>query len=297
MVCTHIDKAHIHNHIIWSAVNLNCDKKFRNFWGSTRAVRRLNDTICIENGYSIVENPKPHGKSYNKWLGDAKKPSQREQICVMIDEALKQNPSDFEQLMKLLTDLGCEVSRRGKSMRIKASGWKGFVRMDTLGKGYDEPELRAVLSEEKKHTPKKKTVRVKDEKPVNLLVDIQAKLQAGKSAGYEKWAKVFNLKQMAKTVNYLTEHKLLDYTVLADKTAAATTRYNELCNQIKSAEKRMAEIEEVKREIKLAMVVGMCNQDPEIRQKWQEIPHDEDILTPEELQIFLSTQVKQGGIK
>ncbi len=74
VVCTHIDKAHIHNHIIWSAVNLDCDRKFRNFWGSTRAVRRLNDSICIENRYSIVENPKPHGKSYDKWLPGAEKP-------------------------------------------------------------------------------------------------------------------------------------------------------------------------------------------------------------------------------
>lgn len=65
VVCTHIDKAHTHNHIIWSSVTLDCDRKFRNFWGSTRAVRRLSDTICIENGYSIVTDPKRHGKSYN----------------------------------------------------------------------------------------------------------------------------------------------------------------------------------------------------------------------------------------
>ena len=70
VVCTHIDKSHIHNHIIWSSVSLEYDRKFRNFWGSTKAVRRLSDTICIENGLSIVENPKLHGKSYNKWLGD-----------------------------------------------------------------------------------------------------------------------------------------------------------------------------------------------------------------------------------
>ena len=73
VVCTHIDKSHVHNHIIWSAVNADCDRKFRNFWGSTRAVRRLSDTICIENGLSIVEDPKPHGKSYNKWLGEQAK--------------------------------------------------------------------------------------------------------------------------------------------------------------------------------------------------------------------------------
>ena len=64
IVCTHIDKSHIHNHVIWNSTALNQTRKFRNFWGSSRAVRRLNDTICIENGYSIVENPKRHGKSY-----------------------------------------------------------------------------------------------------------------------------------------------------------------------------------------------------------------------------------------
>ena len=95
IVCTHIDKSHIHNHVIWNSTALNQTRKFRNFWGSSRAVRRLNDTICIENGYSIVENPKRHGKSYNKWLGDKKKPSHRERICAAIDDALTQKPDSF----------------------------------------------------------------------------------------------------------------------------------------------------------------------------------------------------------
>ena len=72
-VCTPLDKSHIHNHIIWSAVNMDCDRKFRNFWGSTRAVRRLSDTICIENGLSIVENPSPTEKATTS--GWANKPS------------------------------------------------------------------------------------------------------------------------------------------------------------------------------------------------------------------------------
>ena len=157
VVCTHIDKSHIHNHIIWNAVNLNCDRKFRNFWGSTRAVRRLNDTICVENGYSIVEDPKPHGKSYNKWLGDQAKPSHREQLRVMIDQALEQKPADFDGLLKLLTEMGCEVSRRGQAIRLKAPGWKNVARMDEkLGQGYSEDEIRVVLAGEKEHTPRKK---------------------------------------------------------------------------------------------------------------------------------------------
>ena len=114
IVCSHIDKAHIHNHVIWNSTALSQTRKFRNFWGSSRAVRRLNDTICIENDYSIVENPKRHGKSYNKWLGDKKKPSHRERICAAIDDALAQKPDSFEALLELLRQAGYEV--KGKKV-------------------------------------------------------------------------------------------------------------------------------------------------------------------------------------
>lgn len=242
IVTTHIDKSHVHNHIIWNSTALDCSRKFRNFWGSTRAVRRLNDTLCIENGLSIVENPKPHGKSYNKWLGDKKKPSHRELLCTKIDEALAKKPPDFNSLLKLLEDAGCEV-RRGAVPSLIAPGWKRPARMETLGDGYSEKEIRAVLAGEKAHKPRSKNILplVRDSRP-NLLIDIQAKLQAGKSGGYERWAKVFNLKQMAQTVNFLTEHNLLQYEMLAEKTALATDRHNILLAQIKSAESRMAEI-------------------------------------------------------
>ena len=243
LVCTHIDRAHVHNHIIWSSVNLDCDRKFRNFWGSTKAVRHLSDTICIENGLSIIENPNPHGKSYNKWLGDKAKPSHREQLRMMIDQALEQKPTDFDELLKMLSEMGCEVTRRGKAIRLKAPGWKNIARMDEgLGTGYSEAEIRAVLAGKKQHTPRKKSTVQTEPPKVNLLVDIQEKLRAGKGAGYARWAKVFNLKQMAQTMNFLTEHNLLEYAVLEEKAAAATAHHNELSAQIKAAEKRMAEI-------------------------------------------------------
>lgn len=126
-----------------------------------------------------------------------------------IDNALSQSPADFEELLKLLQEYGCEVSKRGKSYRLKLSGWEKAARMDSLGEGYGLEDLRAVLLGKKAHTPRKKTVTQAEPPKDNLLVDIQAKLQAGKGAGYARWAKVFNLKQMA---------------------------------QIKAAEKRMAEI-------------------------------------------------------
>ena len=161
----------------------------------------------------------------------------------MIDRALEQNPADFDALLKLLSEMGCVVSRRGKAIRLKAPGWKNVARMDDkLGAGYSEAEIRAVLAGEKQHTPRKKTVVQPEPPKVNLLVDIQAKLQAGKGTGYARWAKVFNLKQMAQTMNYLSEHNLLEYAVLEEKATAATAHHNDLSAQIKAAEKRMAEI-------------------------------------------------------
>ena len=82
----------------------------------------MNDTICIENGLSIVENPKPHGKSYDQWLGDQAKPSYRELLRVVIDNALVQKPADLDELLKLLGESGCEVSKRGKSYCLKLPG-------------------------------------------------------------------------------------------------------------------------------------------------------------------------------
>ena len=115
-------------------------------------------------------------------------------------------------------------------------------RLDSLGDGYTLEALLAVLAGQKDHTPRRKLVKQADPPKVNLLVDIQAKLQAGKGAGYARWAKVFNLKQMAQTVNYLTEHNLLEYAVLEEKAAAVPAHHNELSAKIKAAEKRMAEI-------------------------------------------------------
>ena len=250
VVCTHIDKAHIHNHIIFNSTSLDCTRKFRNFWGSTKAVRRLNDTICIENGYSIVENPKRRGKSYNKWLG-SKPPCHRDRLRMAIDAALAQKPANLDALLQLLRNAGIEVSPRGKSIRLKAPGGKQFVRLDgdSMGADYSIPSLLAVLAGEKQHTPLSKNIRRADPPKVNLLVDIQAKLQAGKGAGYARWAKTFNLKQMAQTLNYLTEHGLLDYADLAAKADEATGRYHELSATIKAAEQRMAEIAVLKTHI------------------------------------------------
>jgi hypothetical protein len=240
IVCTHIDRHHVHNHIIWNSTVLSCDRKFRNFWGSTKAVRLLSDTICIEHGLSVLDNPKRRGKSYNKWLDEQGQPSHRDLLRAAIDAALEKKPADLKALLQLLRKAGYAV-KRGKNISLKGQEQERFVRLSSLGEGYTEAELLAVLTGRAEHTPRKKSVPDKTEK-VSLLIDIDAKLRAGKSGGYKQWASIFNAKQMAHTMNYLQEHDLMNMTALKEKTDAATAQFNMLSAQIKSAEARMAEI-------------------------------------------------------
>lgn len=244
VVATHEDRRHVHSHIIISAVNLDCDRKFRNFWGSSKAIRRLSDTLCIQNGLSIIEQPKGHSKSYNKWLGNEAKTSQRDVLREALDAALARQPKDFEELLTMLQRGGWEV-KRGKRIGLKGKGQERFKRLDSLGEDYSEAALRAIIAGEKEHHPREKKT-VQPMRQVNLLVDIQAKLQAGKGAGYERWAKVFNLKQMAQTLNYLSENNLMNIEDLTAKTDAAIARVHELQVTIRETEKRMAELHTLK---------------------------------------------------
>ena len=139
--------------------------------------------------------------------------------------------------------------KQGQHLAFKASGQQKFTRLRSLGEGYSEDELRSAILGKTVHTPKVKRPYRKNPDKIHLLVDIQAKLQAGKGPGYERWAKVFNLKQMAQTINFLTENNITDYETLVEKTKAATDRYHELSQQIKYLEKRMAEITELKKHI------------------------------------------------
>lgn len=247
IVATHVDKAHIHNHIIYNSTTLDCTKKFRNFRGSTNAVRRLSNAICMEHKLFVILNPKPSRGHYGKWLGEQKQPTYSDCLRQAIDTALKQKPKDFEQFLLLMENSGYEV-KRGAHIAFKGAGQQRFMRLRSLGEGYSESELRDVIAGKKLHMPCK-TAAANASKQVNLLVDIQAKLQAGKGPGYERWAKTFNLKQMAHTLNYLTENNLLSYEALLEKAAAATSKFHTLSAQIKAAEKRMAEITDLRTHI------------------------------------------------
>ena len=248
IVATHVDKEHIHNHIIWNSTSLDSTRKFRNFWGSTEAVRKISDKLCLEHGLSIVEIPQESGKHYGKWLDGKKALSFQDKLRSTIDAALEKKPVDFEAFLAEIRSVGYEI-KRGKYIAFRIAGQRNFTRLRSLGQGYSEDKIRAVIAGLAKHRPRKTWTAKQLPKEVNLLIDIQEKLKAGKGASYERWAKVFNIKQMAQTMNYLTENKLLEYSALAEKATSVTVRFNELSAQMKNAEARMTEIAVLKTHI------------------------------------------------
>ena len=247
LVATHCDKRHVHNHIIFNSTTLDCHGKFRDFLGSGKAVARLSDLVCTEHHLSVIGNPKPGNHNYNKWLGGNAKPSYRELLRITIDGVLARKPVDFDAFLKLVTESGYTV-KSGAHISFRGAGQKQSIRLRSLGEGYSEDELRAVIAGEKEHTPHKKH-QCALKKENSLLIDIEAKIRAGKGVGYQNWAKKFNLKQMAQTMAYLQEHGLMDYEKLAQRTAEAAARSRELSASIRAAEKRMAEISMLKKHI------------------------------------------------
>jgi hypothetical protein len=244
IVATHTDRAHIHNHIIYNSTALDGTRKFKNFWLSSFAVQRLSDLICLEHQLSTIEY-KPY-RERQKRIVYPPKESNRDRLCSVIDSILAEKPKDYEDFLQRLEQQGYEV-KRGKHTAVKGKGQKRFIRFRTLGAGYSEDEIKAVIAGEAEHRPHQK--QPPKEQPFHLLVDIQSKLSEGKSEGYARWAKRYNLKEMSKTLIFLQENKIGSIEEMQERVDAATARYHELGDSIKGSEKRLAEIAVLKAHI------------------------------------------------
>ncbi len=243
IVATHIDKSHIHNHIIFNSTSLDCNKKFRDFLGSGKAIRKISDYICIENGLSIIENPKKTKSNYGKWLGNKKQTSHSEKLRIKIDEALQQKPKNINEFFNIMKELGYEI-KTGKHIAFKSSEQKKYIRLNSLGKGYTQQDIFNKI-EGKTQYFNKNTY----EKNINFIIDIQEKINEGKGKGYAHWAKIFNAKQISATLNYISENNIQNYDVLDEKVKKINESFNNISNEIKDREKRMNDINQLKKHI------------------------------------------------
>lgn len=231
IVATHTDRAHIHNHIIFNSTDLCCDRKFKNFFLSSLVIQRISDGLCLQHGLSVIK-PRPYRDRDNEGY---RRESIRSKICEDIDAVVNRNPKSFEELLSFLIEQGYEI-KRGKNLAIKSKGQKRFVRLSSLDEEHNEEALRKLFDVPGERKPRAQ------QRDFDLLINVQEKLAAGKGAGYERWAKVYNIKQISKALLFLQEHDVRDYETLKERATGASERFASLSQTIKDAEKRMAEI-------------------------------------------------------
>lgn len=247
VVSTHTDKRHIHTHIEFNSTNLNCDAKFQNVKGTAFILRRMNDELCRAHGLSVIENPKQKAKSQKEMAAAQYGTSHKKQLQQAIDRVLPECKTYEEFLAKMRAE-GYEVID-GKNPGFRLPGWERPTRINRLGEGYTKTALQERIAGARGRSAGGKTVSAHTGRKVNLLIDIQAKLAAGKGASYERWAKIFNLKEAAKTLNFLIENNLTDYDELALRAAQAEDGFNEVSQKIKQLEARMAGVAQLKTHI------------------------------------------------
>ncbi len=273
IVATHTDRAHIHNHIIFNSTNLSCDRKFRDSWLIALALQRVSDTICLEHALSVIEPRKPSERdNRNPHIDDAEgRPSFRKALREKIDQLLQTQPKDLNDLLEKLRASGYEI-KKGKHIAIRGPGQKRFIRLRSLGEGYSEEDIRKRIAGEMKldeepgkanrqnfgqrssgrSGAEKQSASRKhagSDRGFDLLIDINRKMQEGTSKGYERWAKIYNVKQISKALLFLQEHGIRDYAELEQKATASAARFHELSDAIKEKEARLESLKDLKTNI------------------------------------------------
>ena len=238
VLTTHIDKGHIHNHIIFCAVNFVDYHKYNSNKRSYYGIRNMSDKLCREHGLSVVVPSRgSKGKSYAEYQAEKTGTSYKGKLKIAVDALIPQ-VSSFKELLSKLQAAGYEI-KQGKYISCRAPGQERFTRLKTLGADYTEEAIRERISGKRARAAK--TPRA-DRGGVSLLIDIQNSIKAQESRGYEQWAKIHNLKQAAKTMNFLTEHKIEQYAELTAKIAEITAASEQAADSLKEIEKRLADM-------------------------------------------------------
>ena len=233
VLTTHIDKGHIHNHIIFNAVSFVDYKKYQSNKISYGFIRRTSDRICEEYGLSVIRNPKGQGKSYIEHTAYKQGKSWKAQLRTTIDTLIP-IAKDFDDLLLLMEQKGYKVKKQNKNVSFCAEGREKYIRSKSLGEDYTVEAIKERIA----GRPKKISAP-KIDKRINLIIDIQNNIKAQQSKGFEHWAKINNLKQAAKTLNFLTENNITTYEELEKAADKIHKEFDGVSEKIKDIENRI----------------------------------------------------------
>ncbi len=237
VLTTHIDKGHVHNHLIFNSIDFVDHHAYKSYKKIYYDMREVSDRLCNENGLSVIPPSQGKGKSYKEYTEAKKGTSWKQQLKQTIDRNIIVS-KNYEDFLRLMQESGYEI-KYGKFISFRAVGQERFTRAKTIGDNYTEESIKERVQG---RNPRKRRLHT-SRRGISLIIDIQNCIKAQESKGYEHWAKINNLKEAARTLNYLTEHNLLKYSDIEAKVDDIHSSYDRTGEDLKKIEKRLREIQ------------------------------------------------------
>ena len=237
VLTTHIDKDHVHNHLIFNAVDFVDYHAYKSYKRIYYDMREVSDRLCKENGLSVIPPSQNKGMGYKEYTEAKRGTSWKQKLKQTIDR-LVITAKDYDDFLRLMQEAGYEI-KTGKYISFRAEGQERFTRSKTIGENYTEERIKERIAG---RTPRR-SQRQATPKGISLIGDIQARIRLIDSKGYEHKAKLTILKEAARTLNYLTENNLLQYADLEKKVEDVHSSYDRTGKELKVVEARLREVQ------------------------------------------------------
>ena len=237
VLTTHIDKDHVHNHLIFNAVDFVDYHAYKSYKRIYYDMREVSDRLCKENGLSVIPPSQNKGMGYKEYTEAKRGTSWKQKLKQTIDR-LVITAKDYDDFLRLMQEAGYEI-KTGKYISFRAKGQERFTRSKTIGENYTEERIKERIAG---RTPRR-SQRQTTPKGISLIGDIQERIRLIDSKGYEYKAKLTILKEAARTLNYLTENNLLQYADLEKKVEDVHSSYDRTGKELKGVEARLREVQ------------------------------------------------------
>ena len=237
VLTTHIDKDHVHNHLIFNAVDFVDYHAYKSYKRIYYDMREVSDRLCKENGLSVIPPSQNKGMSYKEYTEAKRGTSWKQKLKQTIDR-LVITAKDYDDFLRLMQEAGYEI-KPGKYISFRAEGQDRFTRSKTIGENYTEERIKERIAGRTPRRNRRQTVP----KGISLIGDIQERIRLIDSKGYEYKAKLTILKEAARTLNYLTENNLLQYADLEKKVEDVHSSYDRTGKELKGVEARLREVQ------------------------------------------------------
>lgn len=237
VLTTHIDKDHVHNHLIFNAVDFVDYHAYKSYKRIYYDMREVSDRLCKENGLSVIPPSQNKGMGYKEYIEAKRGTSWKQKLKQTIDR-LVITAKDYDDFLRLMQEAGYEI-KTGKYISFRAEGQERFTRSKTIGENYTEERIKERIAGRTPRRNRRQTVP----KGISLIGDIQERIRLIDSKGYEYKAKLTILKEAARTLNYLTENNLLQYADLEKKVEDVHSSYDRTGKELKGVEARLREVQ------------------------------------------------------